>query len=251
VNRSTAPIVMTLLGVDAATSAPAAYGGLSVNTSSPTFTTVAATGTPPDDRVQLHTVTNGFSDTHVASLSGISASTSYDFDWTTNGGLFSWDFDFDMPGVAGYTAASATEAAMEFTVTDQDLQYDFSGFFDGSGVGVMSAAVALIDLTAGTSTFNWTQTSVATPDESFVVGQTGDGDLNDSLQGAASGTLLAGHTYSLTYAYFISSNGVPADGASALGALNMQISSNVVPAPGAAVLGLLGTGLVGWWERRG
>ena len=199
-----------------------------------------------------NTVINPFNLASTATDGGASSKTTYDFAWDDvggDGGSFNWDFDQERVGAAGSSATSGAFLfdGLRFTVTGQDMLYDLSGAYAMMGGGTISGAVSLRDTTTG-FVFGWSQQSNSTLNESFVVGQ-GGGDATDFVDGSQSGTLVAGHTYELTYVFVINNSTLIADsGATADG--NLQMNITPIPAPGAALLAALGLPMVGWAKRR-
>jgi len=130
---------------------------------------------------------------------------------------------------------------MDFTV-DADSTYTISGQHALTGSQRVTAQVYFTDLTANTTLFSDYQYSEYTTDEVLVLGQL-TGEYND-LSGAATGPLIAGHQYSLSFNYMIVNPLGTDTGASSVGNINVAIS----PEPTSALL--LALGLIGMLRRR-
>ncbi len=145
------------------------------------------------------TVANRFNATRVAVRSGSVSTTDYDIAWDGSGGSFNWNFDHTRSVRHGSVAHSLGQIV--FTIGNVDMEYDLSGLYSMTGDRHIEADV---ELKGAQSLFSWIQvTAEAGGNESFVVGRNGDGDDADRLDGSPSGTLQAGHTYTLRYDFAI------------------------------------------------
>jgi hypothetical protein len=179
------------------------------------------------------------SGTLTAAASGTAGSASYDL----AGSGFSFGFD---AGISGTPGANAFLLGLLYFVPDADVDYVFDGSFTATDVDGRHVTLtgSLYDDTAGTSLFSSYQTSDNTANESFTLGLQG-GDLDNILSGSPTGTLLAGHTYSLyLFAEIENTDAAYAQTATATGALNLTF----VPEPGIGLLGI--AGLLGLAARR-
>lgn len=96
-------------------------------------------------------------------------------------------------------ANAASEGGLFFTV-DQNVEYVMEGVYtasDPDGRTVLQTAW-LYDLTDNDFVFDARQESWATANESFTLGLQ-EGDYANTMSGSLIGTLLAGHSYELTY----------------------------------------------------
>jgi hypothetical protein len=130
---------------------------------------------------------------------------------------------------------------LNFTV-DQDSSYVLTGFHALSGEQRVSMQVSLMDLTDDIQLCRDYQYSENAPDELLRLGQP-DGEFN-SFTGSATGSVVAGHEYSLSFSYQLVNSLGADDGASSLGAIGLVI----LPEPSTALL--MALGLLGVLRRR-
>ena len=140
------------------------------------------------------------------------------------GALFDFDFRQTRNGLPGGYSYSFSD--LTFVVGAQDATYEISGLYTathGGAPGRVSSGASLLDRTDYRSLFRDHSLSENTENESFTLGVAGDGDLYNSTSVASlRGTLLAGHTYYLSFQVLI---GAPdADsGATANGCVTLSI----------------------------
>jgi hypothetical protein len=177
-----------------------------------------------------------FSDSHTAFDGAASASSTYQL---SEAG-FEITFEHTRAGNNSASGEAQSYGQIFFSV-DADAFYDFSGAYtaiDPEGRHVILGA-SLYDMTlGGVQIFeSWQDTYGTTPNENFILGETG-GDSND-LSGSPSGPLIAGHEYRVYYGALIADRPLPAvQTATASGFVRFAI----VPEPGTA--GLLLAGLI-------
>lgn len=194
----------------------------------------------------------------LSSTFGGSSSTIYT-DWqdTGSGALFDFDFDQVRPGAWGSTAL-ASQYGLQFTVGQSNTTYSLSGLYSvKASASNTYARTALLDLTTGIYLFEDTSQSFNTANESFGLGVVGDGDDNNYNTGSLTGTLLAGHRYSLAFSNYTQAYPFADEGATATGCLTLSLGGATgggncgrIPEPGSlalAGLALAGLGLA----RRG
>lgn len=243
-------IGVAVIGATLALGVPAVRADLTVN--SWDLRVEARDGNGAGTSVNDSTVSNTFNETRTAIHGTSSSSTIYSFNWGATGGSFDWDFDHQR-AVAVDSFAQSTVSSINFTVTGAPMLYDLSGAYSMFDDQRISGSVSLFDRTAGSPTpslFTWVQESMFSPNESFVVGQGGDGDFTDVLFGDLSGMLLAEHTYELSYNFFIRAHTLDDSPATADGNLHFTINALPVPTPSAALLAMMGLPLVAWFKRR-
>lgn len=151
--------------------------------------------------------------------------------------MASFDFDFDQIRAGSPRSRGAVGGNITFSVTN-DLTYDATGVWALDGSEKTQLFARITDQTTTDIIFDSLQLSLSTPDEEFTLGLE-EGDNFNSLIGATTGALLAGHQYLFQFGYHID---IPSDapigdgGASASGFL----SFNITPEPTCAVLLALG-----------
>lgn len=175
------------------------------------------------------------------------AGSDYDFSTLEHDSTFNFLFQHDRDGSANSSAGS--NGAVNFTLSNaMNMLFALDGGYDLTGNNAFRMQVMLTDLTSGTTLFSNIQESRATVDQSFVLGLQ-NGDYANTLFGALSGTLTAGHTFQLTYDYGLST-GLNTTAANAFGFLQLNLRAGIVPTAGASALGALGLLLVGVCTRR-
>lgn len=172
--------------------------------------------------------------------------TSYPF-----GGCYDPFDPFCAPQEAGPSSTSAA-ATISF-IPDANVGYALSGFFDGSFSEMpagMSFFVSLCDHDVQGNLCNLApylflsnQSSGSTPNESFTLGAHG-GDGTDELSGSLTGTLIANHTYTISFSASFDDQYAQFSLPSATG----NVTLTFVPEPGTELL--LVTGLAGVAARR-
>jgi len=252
-------IDVALVGLTIGLGAPEAMGDLAVDSWS--LEVMARDGVSPGtflSDVSLSPPVSPFNTSRTATDGGSSNTTIYDFVWDAGGGSFNWDFEHQRAGGLNSAAGSLSlnsfdpvSNGIHLSITNVDMLYDFSGAYALTGSQQITGFVSLVDLADSTKLFDWSEQSISSPDESFVVGQ-GGGDNLDSVFGSQSGTLLAGHQYHLSYLFGVAPIPAADSGATALGDFHFNISSSapVVPAPGAALLAMMGLPLIAMFKRR-
>lgn len=142
-----------------------------------------------------------------------------------------------------------TANSLRFTA-DVGASYAFAGSLVGSGGagGQLSIVARLWDITAGNvQLFFQNSDSFQDPIGNLVIGVPG-GDLLGAFIGSPTGSLIAGHEYSLTMRFRDEAVG-PADGGySATGSFAFTVTADV-PEPESALILALGLGAM--WLRRG
>jgi hypothetical protein len=152
----------------------------------------------------------------------------------------SFQFSFDNLRGTALDAAASSLSAMDFS-PDSNIDYVLSGVYtsDAPEGSDTFLRVDFYDFTASQLLFFNIQRSLATPAESFVLGQQG-GDAENTLQGSLTGTLIAGHHYLLTTTAYVAAYPSPtASPARGTGYVTLAF----VPEPGTGLLviaGLLG-----------
>lgn len=162
----------------------------------------------------------------------------------TSGDAITHNFDqFREGGASDYSAGSA----YTYFVVDVDTAYSISGSFTNSA-GDTYMRTLLQDLSVGPPAFDNLLYNRSETPYSAIVGNE-DGNLTNSLNGSASGVLLAGHQY-MFYTYGHTQAWPEADdGATASGSFTLQFGEpdvEIVPEPASiAVWSCLGLGAVG------
>jgi hypothetical protein len=188
------------------------------------FTNYAAGSSGNSDIEHVYPETIPFTYTSsVFSLSG-SAVTEYTL---SNGGF---EISFDQSRGTPFGSAGHSWGSIFFSV-DDNVAYSASGSFtasdpDGRRVSLLAN---LYDHTADEYLFFSSQDSDSTPDESFILGQSG-GDYQNYSAGSLSGLLIAGHEYSFDHDASISTGGLVLSTVPQLmGASRFSSSANLPP----------------------
>lgn len=162
-------------------------------------------------------------------------------------------------GVSAGTAAgifagySSYGAPLVFT-TDVDTPYSLSGEYamDGPATGIF-LGVWLSDVTPGYEgvVFRNEQNSFSAASESFTLGQTGGDYLNILTPSASSisGTLLANHTYSWSFAAYMPTSSTTSTADGYIQLVLGEVTPGVVPEAASAVIWLV-MGLTATWNHR-
>lgn len=173
------------------------------------------------------------SDTNGAGATTVSAT--YDF---TDGG-FTITFDLS----ADTDATARSRGTSIFFSVDQDVDFVLSGsLFTVSPGTQVKLSANLTDFTAGLTVATSIQESRSTPNESFVLGESG-GDFQNINFSGLSGTLIAGREYGFLYEALIDTRfGSIAGPASGSGSVTLafvpEASTALLLAGGLAALGL-------------
>jgi hypothetical protein len=131
---------------------------------------------------------------------------------------FAVDQDVDFVAEGSYTAAgpAGQKVYLYANLLDESVPYSADAFL-----------------------FRSTQSSIATANEHFTLGESGGDDFN-FLDGPLTGTLIAGHVYSMQYdANLDGSFGSNVYSSTATGSLTLTFISNTPPVPSANSLGLV------------
>jgi hypothetical protein len=179
-----------------------------------------------------------FSDAHVVASGWAQAATSYSLS----------DAGFHVQDIEHFRSVKSgvwSHGVIFFSV-DQDIRYEISGTygFVGNGWREIQLSARLVDLTAGGELFNNAQDSGHTADEIFRLGEEG-GDQANTLTGALTGELVAGHIYLFNYFSAIGSFEAQDTSASAAGSIHLVF----VPEVGTGLQLLAGLAVIGAFRR--
>lgn len=235
-------IALTWLAV--ATLSEAAKGAIEINSGSVSATVYdhASSATTSDD---LNWLDYTAPTTVTASNSGNASATTVNLSTTGAETLISLGMNHNRNGNLLDHARSNT--LLYFTATE-DLAYSFSGFYNVAnivGANNVDLFFEFRDATSGNQVFYSHQTSSHTPNEKFILGETG-GDVYNLLIGNPTGVLTQGHTYLLNFQAVIDAFPNGSDfGASAVGNITLSLTDpSAVPEPTQLVM-WLGLGLCG------
>lgn len=225
-----APVTVTLSGLNALVNddGSGSSGDFSGSTAIPTTETLTATSGNSSN------ITNIIYSGDVGSAT-FSVDMSHSIDNTDGLSTF---------GLLDY--AQTVNNFFEFTA-NIDAIYSVSGFYNMLGPAGTTTFldVLLEDKTTGTSLFQDLTESNSTENESFVLGNIGDGDSSNTNSGFLTGNLIAGHEYKFLFKSLIRSldgNGQESLVA-ATGTGNVTLNIATVPVP--ATVWLFGSGLIG------
>jgi hypothetical protein len=189
-----------------------------------------------------------YSNTLSISDGSSSSITTQNYSGNANYAKFAYGFSHEINNTIGDMStpdyADSFVNYLIFTATS-NAPYTIDGSYAMLGpIGTqMSFYVRLEDLTVGSTVFfDWSR-SFNTPDESFLLGVSDDGDDYNDTIGSLSGSMIAGHTYRLFYDAYIqagTSQNVTMVHSSATGEVSLLIGT--VPIPPA--FWLFGTGLL-------
>ena len=165
-----------------------------------------------------------------------------------DGDAFSYSIDLLVGAGDGYDGWSYAGGNTRFDV-EVPTVYGFEGAFALSGDMRISQLVRLTEYGSGATLFENEQTSLATIDQSFTLGEQ-DGDHSNTLTGSLTGTLDPGryslyHEYKLTDAAPTSPDSGTASGGFAM--TLTPVSAGAVPEPSAFLIWSL-LAVVGWWR---
>ena len=149
---------------------------------------------------------------------------------------------FDHQRTSNFLSYASGQASVFFR-SDRDTPYMLSGAYSSNDPeGRLTRLETLLTSPTGTDLFSNGQQSHSTPNESFVIGESG-GDTRNSLTGSATGTLLAGRLYD--FVAFAALEMFPIPG-TAPAAGSGSITLSFVPEPSTGLLlsaGLLTLGI--------
>ena len=198
-----------------------------------------------------------FGNRTLAMNQGISSSSTTS-NWVDTGSGALFDFDFEHTRAGNYSSQAKSTGSINFDVGGLDTTYDISGAYQANHAGIAGRvyfSVGLWDATVGSNVFKFWQWSDSTVDEAFTIGIAGGGDNYNESTGTATGSLLAGHSYTLQFNSFIElanfSGYADDDGANASGCVTLSIGgasgagscgSSVVSVPTPTSLLLLALG---------
>lgn len=179
-----------------------------------------------------------------------SSTTAISYSGNANSTTFSWDAEISIDNTGGLSTASCCDFADSFNdflffTADVDATYSISGFYDHSGPAGTTVFFEAWLFDSGTYLFRDVSESRSTANESFVLGDIGDGDYSNTNVGELTGSLIAGHSYTFFYQSWIQA--LDADDleteVSAIGNINVTLNVSTVPPPASVFLfssGLLG-----------
>lgn len=170
----------------------------------------------------------------------------------------SWDVDISIDNTDGLSTAGCCDFADSFNdflffTADVDATYSISGLYNliGPSEATVYYEAWLID--SGTYLFRDVSESRSTVNESFLLGDIGDGDYSNTNDGELTGKLIAGHSYAFFYQSWIQAldaNDLETE-VSASAESNITLNITAVPLPSTLLLfgsGLLG--LIGIYRRK-
>lgn len=119
-------------------------------------------------------------------------------DWQDTGSGALLNFSMDHRHSAEYGGYAYSYVSMELKVGTTDTAYSLAGLYAATKqAGTTYLDVYIWDSTAGDYLFADLNYSASTKDESFVLGVANDADSSMYNQGSLTGTLQAGHSYSI------------------------------------------------------
>jgi hypothetical protein len=170
------------------------------------------------------------------------------YDFSNSGFTITYDY------TRGASWSGESDGEIYFSV-DEDIAYVAEGALSAiDSVGrLINFEVLLYDFTISSYLLESDQTSIATPYESFTLGQTG-GDYDNDFSGALAGTLIAGHEYGLAYEFNVFNDlqyppGEIPQYSDATFSGNVSLSFSAIPEPGTGFLITLGLLCVSGWRR--
>ena len=196
--------------------------------------------------------------TLTASNGGSNTNASIEWVDSSAGAFFFFDWNHSRTGSSS-SLSQTYNTGLNFTVAE-DTTYSLAGLYDvdGSGsAGRVLSDIVFTDVTNNTELFKDLSWSESTLNESFTLGDAGDGDLFNTTNGSLTGNLLAGNSYRF---YFNNYTGAYPDadgGATGSGCLSLSIggvgganSCGAESVPEPAPLMLMSLGLAGLIIRR-